>query len=82
VAAGSESLWLGEGWTNMFPLTFTLWSILYYSTGQALSPAFAEAASRRQAPGERVGHSSPQQSWGVFWYILINIDNFLSISIP
>ena len=24
-------------------------------------------------PGERVGHSSPQQSWGVFWHILINI---------
>jgi hypothetical protein len=23
-------------------------------------------------PGERVGHSSPQQSWGVFWHILIN----------
>jgi len=22
-------------------------------------------------PGERVGHSSPQQSWGVFWHILI-----------
>jgi len=22
--------------------------------------------------GERVGHSSPQQSWGVFWHILIN----------
>jgi len=22
-------------------------------------------------PGERVGHSSPQQSWGVFWNILI-----------
>jgi cystathionine beta-synthase len=36
-----------------------------------LSPAFAEAASRRQAPGERGGHSSPQRSWGVFWYIFI-----------
>ena len=23
-------------------------------------------------PGERVGHSSPQQRWGVFWHILIN----------
>jgi hypothetical protein len=23
-------------------------------------------------PGERGGHSSPQQSWGVFWHILIN----------
>jgi len=23
-------------------------------------------------PGERVGDSSPQQSWGVFWHILIN----------
>src|SRR3990170_952108 len=23
-------------------------------------------------PGERVGHSSPQQTWGVFWHILIN----------
>ena len=23
-------------------------------------------------PGERVGHSSPQQSWGVFWNIFIN----------
>jgi hypothetical protein len=23
-------------------------------------------------PGERVGHSSSQQSWGVFWNILIN----------
>jgi len=22
-------------------------------------------------PGERGGHSSPQQSWGVFWHILI-----------
>jgi len=22
-------------------------------------------------PGERVGHSSPQHSWGVFWNILI-----------
>jgi hypothetical protein len=22
-------------------------------------------------PGERAGHSSPQQSWGVFWHILI-----------
>src|SRR4030042_4291678 len=22
--------------------------------------------------GERVGHSSPQQSWGVFWHVLIN----------
>jgi len=30
------------GWTCLFPLTL------------ALSPAFAEAASRRQAPGERV----------------------------
>jgi len=26
-------------------------------------------------PGERVGHSSPQQSWGVFWHILINSTN-------
>jgi len=25
--------------------------------------------------GERVGHSSPQQSWGVFWDILINCIN-------
>jgi hypothetical protein len=25
----------------------------------------------RSPPGERVGHSSPQQSWGVFWNILI-----------
>ena len=24
-------------------------------------------------PGERVGHSSPQQSWGVFWHILIKL---------
>jgi hypothetical protein len=24
-----------------------------------------------QSPGERGGHSSPQQSWGVFWHILI-----------
>jgi hypothetical protein len=24
-------------------------------------------------PGERVGHLSPQQSWGVFWHILINL---------
>ena len=24
-------------------------------------------------PGERVGHSSAQQSWGVFWYILIKL---------
>jgi hypothetical protein len=24
-------------------------------------------------PGERVGHSSPQQSWGVFWHILIKV---------
>jgi len=23
-------------------------------------------------PGERESHSSPQQSWGVFWHILIN----------
>ena len=23
-------------------------------------------------PGEREIHSSPQQSWGVFWHILIN----------
>jgi hypothetical protein len=23
-------------------------------------------------PGERGGHSSPQQSWEVFWNILIN----------
>jgi len=23
-------------------------------------------------PGERVGHSSPQQSWGDEWHILIN----------
>jgi hypothetical protein len=23
-------------------------------------------------PRERGGHSSPQQSWGVFWHILIN----------
>jgi len=23
-------------------------------------------------PGERVGHSPPQQNWGVFWHILIN----------
>src|SRR3972149_3754284 len=23
-------------------------------------------------PGERVGHSSPPQSWGGFWHILIN----------
>jgi hypothetical protein len=23
-------------------------------------------------PGERGGHSSPQQSWGVFWHIFIN----------
>jgi len=22
-------------------------------------------------PGEREGHSSPQQSWGVFWHIFI-----------
>jgi hypothetical protein len=22
-------------------------------------------------PGERGSHSSPQQSWGVFWHILI-----------
>jgi len=22
-------------------------------------------------PGERGGHSSPQQSWGVFWHIFI-----------
>jgi len=25
-------------------------------------------------PGERVGHSSPQQSWGVFWNILIKVE--------
>jgi hypothetical protein len=24
-------------------------------------------------PGERGGHSSPQQSWGVFWYIFIKL---------
>jgi hypothetical protein len=24
-----------------------------------------------QSPGERGGHSSPQQSWGVFWHIFI-----------
>ena len=29
--------------------TSTLWSKALYSTGQALPPAFAEAASRRQA---------------------------------
>jgi len=29
-----------------------------------------EAASAKA--GERVNHSSPQQSWGVFWHILIN----------
>ncbi|MEI9477526.1 MAG: hypothetical protein WCO26_13230, partial [Deltaproteobacteria bacterium] len=23
-------------------------------------------------PGEREDHSSPQQSWGVFWHIFIN----------
>jgi hypothetical protein len=28
-------------------------------------------------PGERGGHSSPQQSWGVFWHILINRYNLL-----
>jgi hypothetical protein len=27
--------------------------------------------------GERVGHSSPQQSWGVFWDILIKVKRFL-----
>jgi len=29
-------------------------------------------------PGERVGHSSPQQGWGVFWNILINYLSQLS----
>ena len=24
-------------------------------------------------PGEREGHSSPQQSWGVFWHIFIKV---------
>jgi len=28
-------------------------------------------------PGERVGHSSPQQSWGVFWHILIIITTLI-----
>jgi hypothetical protein len=29
-------------------------------------------------PGERGDHSSPQQSWGVFWHILIKkIDGML-----
>jgi len=32
-------------------------------------------------PGERVGHSSPQQSWGVFWHILINGTEILSVSV-
>ena len=35
-------------------------------------------------PGERVGHSSPQQSWEVFWHILINCnanDNHFIIEI-
>ena len=29
--------------------------------------------------GERVGHSSPQQSWGVFWNILIKPRNKISL---
>ena len=28
-------------------------------------------------PRERVGHSSPQQSWGVFWHILNNSETSL-----
>jgi hypothetical protein len=28
-------------------------------------------------PGERVGHSSPQQNWGVFWHILIKGDHHI-----
>jgi len=31
----------------------------------------ASPSLRHSLPGERVGHSSPQQSWGVFWNILI-----------
>jgi len=30
-------------------------------------------------PGERVGHSSPQQSWGVFWHILIKTEKIAVI---
>ena len=30
-------------------------------------------------PGERGGHSSPQQSWGVFWHILIKFFRQYSI---
>ena len=29
-------------------------------------------------PWERGGHSSSQQSWGVFWHILINLTPFLT----
>jgi len=32
-------------------------------------------------PGERVGHSSPQQSWGVFWHILIKDDEKPTIAL-
>jgi len=30
-------------------------------------------------PGERGGHSSPQQSWGVFWHILIKLFRISSV---
>src|SRR3972149_2475911 len=31
-------------------------------------------------PGEREGHSSPQQSWGVFWHILIKMTKTKAVS--
>jgi hypothetical protein len=30
-------------------------------------------------PGERGGHSSPQQSWGVFWHIFIKLNDFMKV---
>lgn len=33
--------------------------------------------------GERVGHSFPQQSWRVFWHILIKTySNFFTFDLP
>jgi hypothetical protein len=39
--------------------------------GASPLPPYGPEALPGWRPGERVGHSSPQQSWRVFWNILI-----------
>ena len=55
--------------------TLSQWQRFFTSfrmTGEGFRmTSMAFPSLRHSLPGERVGHSSPQQSWGVFWNILI-----------